>query len=204
MDAHVILRRALLTVGIAVALGGCGGSGGGGGNGGSSIPKGFGGAVGSTKPGAQLSIGQIAHLTFAPTRTDTDVNDPQRIQVDVSVMSIRMGSISDLSAFDLNAQQKASVPYFVTGTVTNNGAPFSTQFSAPGVAALDAHGNAQSSTGLLLGNLKQCPQVNAPKLWKTGQSVTSCDVYLMPQGSAIVSAQYNGTPAYAASPVTWR
>jgi hypothetical protein len=26
----------------------------------------------------------------------------------------------------------------------------------------------------------------------------------MPQGSAIVSAQYIGTPAYAASPVTWK
>jgi hypothetical protein len=199
------MRRSLvLTVVIGVALGGCGGSGSGSGSGGSSIPKGFGGAVGATKPGAQLSIGQTAHVTFAPMRTDTDVNDPLRSQVDVTVVSIHTGAIGDLSAFDLSAQQKASVPYYLTSKVTNNGAPFSTQFSAPGIVAVDGHGNTQSSTGLLLGNLKQCRQVNSPKVWKTGQSTTSCDVYLMPQGSAIVSALYNGTPAYAASPVTWK
>jgi len=197
-------RTIVLTVGIAIALGGCGGSGGGSGSGGSSIPKGFGGAVGSTKPGAQLSIGQTAHVTFAPMHTDTDVNDPLRVQIDVTVVSIRNGAISDLSRFDLNAQQKASVPYYLTSKVTNNGAPFPTQFSEPDIVALDAHGNTQSSTGLLFGNLKQCPQVAAPKVWRTGQSTTSCDVYLMPQGSAIVSAQYIGTPAYAASPVTWK
>jgi hypothetical protein len=193
-------RTIVLTVGIAIALGGCGGSG----SGGSSIPKGFGGAVGSTKPGAQLSIGQTAHVTFAPMHTDTDVNDPLRVQIDVTVVSIRKGAISDLSGFDLNARQKASVPYYLTSKVTNNRAPFPTQFSEPDIAAFDAHGNTQSSLGLLFGNLKQCPQVAAPKVWKTGQSTTSCDVYLMPQGSAIVSAQYIGTPAYAASPVTWK
>jgi len=195
------MRRSIaLSIGLAIALGGCGGSGGGG----SSTPKGFGGAVGSTKPGAQLRIGQTAHVTFAPMRTDTDVNDPTRVLLDVTVVSIRKGAISDLSGFDLNAQQKASVPYYLTSKVTNHGAPFPTQFSAPDLVALDAHGNTQSSTGLLLGNLKQCPQVPAPKIWKTGQSTTSCDVYLMPSGRAIVSAQYNGTPAYAASPVTWK
>ena len=199
------MRRSIVfTVGIAIALGGCGGSGSGSGSGGSSIPKGFGGAVGSTKPGAQLSIGQTAHVTFAPMHTDTDVNDPLRVQIDVTVVSIREGAISDLSKFELNAQQKASVPYYLTSKVTNNGASFPTQFSEPGVIALDAHGNAQISTGLLFGNLKQCPQVAAPKVWKTGQSTTSCDVYLMPQGSAIVSAQYIGTPAYAATPVAWK
>jgi hypothetical protein len=199
------MRRSLvLTVGIAIALGGCGGSGGGSGGGGSSIPKGFGGAVGSTKPGAQLSTGQTAHVTYAPMHTNTDVNDPQRIGLDVTVASITKGAISDLSGFSLNAQQKASVPYYVTSKITNNGASFSTQFSAPGVLGLDAHGNSQSSIGLLLGNLEQCPEVSAPKVWKTAQSVISCDVYLMPQGGAIASAQYNGTPAYAASPVTWK
>jgi hypothetical protein len=196
-------RSIVLTVGIAIVLGGCGG-GSGSGSGGSSIPKGFGGAVGSTKPGAQLSLGQTAHVTFAPMRTATDVNDPQRVQVDVTVVGIRQGAITDLKGFELNAQQKASVPYYLTSKVTNDGAPFATQFSAPGVVALDAHGNTQSSLGLLLGNLKQCPQVTAPKAWKTSQSITSCDVYLMPQGSSIVSAQYNGTPAYAASPITWK
>jgi hypothetical protein len=189
-------------VGVAIVLAGCGSSGGG--SGGSSTPKGFGGAVGSTKPGAQLSIGETAHVTFAPMRTDTDVNDPQRTKIDVTVVSIRRGAISDLSGFTLNAKQKASVPYYLTSKVTNNGAPFRTQFSTPDIAALDAHGNTQTSLGLLLGNLKQCPEVAAPKLWKTGQSSTSCDVYLVPQGSAIVSAQYNGTPAYSASPVTWK
>jgi hypothetical protein len=197
-------RTIVLTVGIAIALGGCGASGSGSGSGGSSIPKGYGGAVGSTKPGAQLSIGQTAHVTFAPMHTDTDVNDPLRVQIDVTVVSIRKGAISDLSQFDLNAQQKASVPYYVTSKVTNNGAPFPTHFSAPDIAAFDTHGNTQSSLGLLFGNLKPCPQVAAPKVWKTGQSITSCDVYLMPQGSAIVSAQYIGTTAYAASPVTWK
>jgi hypothetical protein len=197
-------RTIVLTVGIAIALGGCGASGSGSGSGGSSIPKGYGGAVGSTKPGAQLSIGQTGHVTFAPMHTDTDVNDPLRVQIDVTVVSIRKGAISDLSRFDLNAGQKASVPYYLTSKVTNNGAPFPTQFSEPDIAAFDTHGNTQSSLGLLLGNLKQCPQVAAPKVWKTGQSTTSCDVYLMPQGSAIVSAQYIGTPAYAASPVTWK
>jgi hypothetical protein len=194
-------RSIVLTVGIAIVLGGCGS---GSGSGGSSIPKGFGGAVGSTKPGAQLSLGQTAHVTFAPMRTDTDVNDPQRVQVDVTVVGIRQGAITDLKGFDLTAQQKASVPYYLTSKITNDGAPFGTQFSAPGVVALDAHGNTQSSLGLLLGNLKQCPQVTAPKVWKTSQNITSCDVYLMPHGSSIVSAQYNGTPAYAASPITWK
>jgi len=198
-------RTIVLTVSIAIALGGCGSSGGGSDSGGSAIPKGFGGAVGSTKPGAQLSIGQTAHVTFAPMHTDTDVNDPLRVQIDVTVVSIREGAISDLSGFNLNAQQKASVPYYLTSKVTNNGSSFPTQFSEPGVIALDAHGNTQSSTGLLLGDLKKCPQVTAPpKVWKASQSITSCDVYLMPQGSSIVSAQYNGTPAYAASPVTWK
>jgi hypothetical protein len=197
-------RTIVLTVGIAIALGGCGASGSGSGSGGSSIPKGYGGAVGSTKPGAQLSIGQTAHVTFAPMHTDTDVNDPLRVQIDVTVVSIRKGAISDLSRFDLSARQKASVPYYLTSKVTNNGAPFPTQFSEPDIAAFDTHGTTQSSLGLLLGNLKQCPQVAAPKVWKTGQSTTPCEVYLMPQGSAIVSAQYIGTPAYAASPVTWK
>jgi hypothetical protein len=183
---------------MAIALGGCGSSGGG-----SSAPKGFGGAVGSTKPGAKLSIGQTAHVTFAPMRTDTDVNDPQRIKLEVTVVSIRKGAIGDLHGFDLDAQQKVSVPYYLTSKVTNDGASFSTKFDAPGIVALDAHGNTESSTGLLLGNLKQCPEVNPPKVWKTGQSSTSCDVYLLAQGSSIAAAQYNGTPAYAATPVIW-
>jgi hypothetical protein len=199
-----VRRSIVFTVGVVIALGGCGGGGGSGSSGGSSIPKGFGGAVGSTKPGAQLGIGQTAHVTFAPMRTDTDVNNPERVHIDVTVVSITKGAIGDLSAFNLNAQQKSEVPYYLTSTVTNDGAPFPTQFDEPGILALDAHGNTATSLGLLFGNLKQCPQVNAPKVWKTGQTVTSCDVYLMPQGGAIVSAQYNGTAAYAANPVTWK
>jgi hypothetical protein len=143
-------------------------------------------------------------VTYAPEHSDTDVNDPERIQIDVTVESIQKGSISDLAGFQLDAQQKASVPYYLTSKITNNGTAFSTQFDAPSIGGFDAHGNAQTSTGLLLGNLKQCPSVNPPKVWKSGQTVTVCDVYLMPHGGAIVSAQYNGTPAYAASPVTWK
>jgi hypothetical protein len=174
-----------------------------GGSGGSSIPRGFGGAVGSTKPGAQLNIGQTAHVTFAPMHTDTDVNDPRRVQIDVTVVSIRNGAISDLSGFDLNAQQKASVPDYLTSKVTDNGRRSrpSSRNPTSSLSTLTAtHRAAQVS----FGNLKQCPQVAAAKVWRTGQSTTSCDVYLMSQGSAIVSAQYNGTPAYAANPVTWK
>jgi hypothetical protein len=197
-DGQVVTRATwLAAVAAAALLAGCGG-------GSSSPPKGFGGPVGSTKPGAKLKIGQTAHVTYQPLTSASDVGDKQRIPIDVTVVSVQKGAISDLSGFDLDAKAKAETPYYVTYKVGDHGKAFPTKFGDPGVGGLDSQGQTQSPVALLLGKFDRCPETTIPDPFEAGQTVERCDVYLLPGSDAITGAQYNGTDAYAASEVTWK
>ena len=74
---------------------------------------------GITKPGAHLGVGQTATVPFKDPGDVSKGPDPFRL--DVTVLSITKGSLSDFKGIQLDANQKASTPYYVKVHVTNVG-----------------------------------------------------------------------------------
>jgi hypothetical protein len=159
------------------------------------------GSAKTAAPGAALSVGQPAAVPFQTT-TNSGGNGPT-YRLQVTVVSIKKGSLKDFNGIQLDANEKASTPYYAQVKITNvGGTSFNTSSNDPAVSVqgVDDTGNTQDSV-TFFGTFPPCNDVDTPNPLKAGQSFQTCLTYLVPGG--ITKVAYTGTDAYDTSPVTW-
>jgi hypothetical protein len=152
-------------------------------------------------PGAALAAGQPANVSFQTT-TGSGANGPS-YKLQVTVESIKKGSLKDFNGIQLDANEKASTPDYVKVRIANTGATsFNTSSNDPAISVegVDDTGNTDTSV-TFFGTFPSCPDTDTPSPFRAGQSFETCLTYLVPGG--ITKVAYTGTDAYETSPVTW-
>ncbi|MGV4930035.1 hypothetical protein [Streptomyces sp. BHT-5-2] len=120
--------------------------------------------------------------------------------------NIRTGSLDDLSRFDLRAEEKQLVPYYVTVVYRNTGRydllpSLNDSLTLTGVSGRQA----QKMTLLDIGGpgVPQCPESVPHKMLKPGATVTECTIHMLPKGDPPASLTFEGS-GDGARPVSWR
>lgn len=143
-------------------------------------PKGFDlpSGVTLTDPGAELAPGK-------PGTVVLEVGDAAASAATLTVTKITKGDIKDFQFFSLDAASKASTPYYVNATMTNNGPAGLGGLGAPFVA----HDNANTIVppNVINGSFKPCPSTSVPKSFLAGDTAEMCLVFLIAKGRTLVS-----------------
>ncbi|MFE3651971.1 hypothetical protein ACFXO2_29925 [Streptomyces sp. NPDC059152] len=138
-----------------------------------------------------------AVTTDSDRRTATVLATPKRV---------RTGSPADLSRFDLDADQKKLVPYYVTVEYRNTGRQDLLPSLNDSLVLSGASGQ-QARKMLLLDiggpGVAQCPEAVPHKMLKPGATVTECTIHMLPKGDPPASLTFQGS-GDGARPVTWR
>jgi hypothetical protein len=129
-----------------------------------------------TRPGAALALGR-------PGTAVVDLGDGAASAVTVVVRAVRKGSIRDFRFFSLDAQSRASTPYYVDVTVRNDGPAGLGGSSLPVLAHSDADVVYPASE--LVGEFEPCPSAALPGRFLPGSSARLCFVYLVPRDETV-------------------
>lgn len=167
---------------------------------------------GLTAPGTQLGFGQQATVAWV-SPSDFSVNGGQKgTKMQVTVASIAKGSIDDFKNFTLDANAKASTPYYVKlqlKAVEDAGPAAVKDDPAISFEALDDRGQKQERA-IVSGTFAPCNEAHAPKPFAAGKSYASCAVYLIPGGGSIQKVIWNSGPSpeggitpYFDKPIVW-
>jgi hypothetical protein len=144
-----------------------------------------------TEPGTRLSLGDPASAVYA---------DNARASVlTVTVSKVVKGSIKDFKRFVLSAKERASTPYYVSATVTNEGPRQLGQTTVP-LYGVDSTDTALTPTSLV-GDFDPCPGAPFPTGFAPGDSVTTCLVYLIPPRARLTAVQLRTSDQ--TDPITW-
>lgn len=137
---------------------------------------------GSTTPtpgGTTLKMGEPAVVKY-----EDSGNSGKTTLVEVTPSEIEKGSLDDFKNIDLDAEQKASTPYYVKVTVKNVGkADISGADPASYIDGLDDRNQEQGGV-IFFGDFDRCPDGD-PKSLKPGESYESCITFLVPGGGSI-------------------
>jgi hypothetical protein len=159
---------------------------------------------GLTAPGATLKLGEAAQVTYKPLSATDDKN---LFNVDATAVKIEKGSLDDFKNISLDADQKASTPYYVTVKVENTGKeiPLGDTDGDPDLKfeAVDDRGQEQGSI-TFLGDFPRCEDTDAPKPFTKGKSYESCLTYLVGGDGSITSVRWQGSDKYVLKPVVWK
>jgi hypothetical protein len=158
---------------------------------------------GLTEPGATLKLGETAHVTYKPL---TATDEKNLFKVDATAVKIEKGSIDDFKNISLDAEQKASTPYYVTVKIENTGKeiPLGDQEGDPDLkfGAVDDRGQEQGSI-TFIGDFERCEDTDAPKPFTEGKSYESCLAYLIGGDGSIDEVTWKGSDKYILDPVVW-
>ena len=159
---------------------------------------------GRTAPGTTLKLGETAHVTYKPL---TATDDKNLFRVDATALKIEKGSIDDFKNISLDADQKASTPYYVTVKIENTGEeiPLGDQEGDPDLkfGAIDDRGQDQPSI-TFIGDFERCEDTDAPKPFTEGKSYESCLAYLIGGDGSITEVTWKGSDKYILDPVKWK
>jgi hypothetical protein len=162
-----------------------------------------GGSSALTQAGAALAAGQSATVPYQVTLSNG--NNGPTYKLRITVQSIERGTLADFNGIQLDADQKASTPYYARVQMTNlSSSALNTSDNDPAgsVQGIDKTGQPQDSVTFLLGTFPRCPDVTTPNPFKAGQSFDTCLTFLVPGG--ITKVGYTGPPqSYYDSPLTW-
>jgi hypothetical protein len=145
-----------------------------------------------TAPGSTLAIGDSATIAWAPKQ---DVVGALRIKV----TKVRQGAIKDFAGFTIDADTRASAPYYVDATVQNVGPTDLSGFPVP-LYLVDA-------TDLLIGansfesTFAPCAAKPLPDGFKTDKTAKVCLVYLAPDHGTFDAVSFR--PSEEFNPITW-
>src|SRR5215210_231030 len=156
---------------------------------------------GRTEPGATLTLGETAHVTYKPL---TATDDKNLFQVDATAEKIEKGSMDDFKNISLDEEQKASTPYYVTVRIENTGKeiPLGDTEGDPDLkfGAIDDRGQEQPSI-TFIGDFDRCQDTDAPKPFAKGKSYESCLAFLVGGDGSIEKVQWKGSDKYILKPV---
>ena len=159
---------------------------------------------GRTAPGTTLKVGETAHVTYKPLSATDEKN---LFQVDATALKIEKGSIDDFENISLDADQKASTPYYVTVKIENTGEeiPLGDQEGDPDLkfGAVDDRGQDQPSI-TFIGDFERCEDTDAPKPFTKGKSYESCLAFLVGGDGSITEVRWKGSDKYILDPVVWK
>jgi hypothetical protein len=155
-----------------------------------------------TPSGAKLQVGQTADVAYEVS-TVSEVTSTLAI----TVSAVQKGSISDLKDFDLDAQSKEGVPFYVAADFRNVGTrPIEISGIFGDLNVYDKQGETIDSI-TLLGDFPKC-QGTEPTTLAVGSQFTECDVYIAPArkpATSVVFDNYVDTPTnITETKVTWR
>ena len=142
---------------------------------------GDGGGEGVSEAGETLALGTrvvAPYVVYGKTG-----GSQQDTTLGVTVLRIRKGKISDFKDFNLDAKQKATVPYFVDVKYENLGKlklqrflldPSIEDSDGPGVQAAEPHRPER--------HVQEVPEAEPRRACTPGQSFTLCAPFLLPKG----------------------
>jgi hypothetical protein len=137
---------------------------------------------GLTPDGTKLTFGQMAKVGYSYGTGAT--TGPYELTV-----TVRKGSISDLSDFDLDAQTKLGVPFYITEVVKNAGKAAGKVSGWGGALTVENAAGDDLDSITLLGDFPTC-QGDPPDTLAPGKQFTECDVYIAPAGQSVASVAY--------------
>jgi hypothetical protein len=113
-------------------------------------------------------------------------------KVAVTVKKVRKGSISDFKDFNLDAKQKATVPYYVDVKYENLGELKLQRFLLdPSIEDSDGTEYKPINLIVLSGTFKQCPEPSRARL-RPGKSFELCAPILVPKGKTFERVRFQG------------
>ena len=153
---------------------------------------------GLTPTGTTVKVGTVARVPY-----ETDTLSKESSVLAISVVSVRPGSIADLKGFDLDAQTKNGVPFYVTARFADVGGKAVKPSGIFGVInAYNGAGDKLSELDLI-GDFPRCdglpPQSLAP-----GHDFTMCQVYVAPAGQHVQQVVFDHFVKDTETKVTWR
>ncbi len=152
---------------------------------------------GLTADGTKLTYGQTAQVGFSYGTGAT--TGPYDLTV-----TVKKGKISDLSNFDLDAQSKLGVPFYVTEVVKNTGKAAGKVTGWGGALTVKNAAGDEIDDITLLGDFPTC-EGNPPDSLAPGRQFTECDVYVAPSGQSVASVAFENydNTSMAETTVTW-
>lgn len=137
-------------------------------------------------------------------------SDNHTVPIRVTPKSVRAGSVADLGQYNLSADQKRLVPYYVTIEYRNIGKSELYPDMHEGVVLRSASGKEVSALTLLnlnfdgSGNgIEQCPAPVQHHMLQPQGTFTQCTIHMMPKGDAPATLVFT-SQVTGAQPVTWR
>ncbi|MFL5844190.1 MAG: hypothetical protein ACJ762_05805 [Solirubrobacteraceae bacterium] len=133
----------------------------------------------STPGGTKLEVGDPAVVVY-----DDTGSSGKKTLVQVTPTEIEKGSLDDFKNIDLDADQKASTPYYVKVTAKNVGEhDISGADPASYINGVDDRGQDQNEI-IFFGDFERCAHAD-PKSFKPGDEYETCLTYLIPGGGSI-------------------
>lgn len=145
-----------------------------------------------TKAGTTLDFGESASVAYEP-------NPERNTVLDLTVVSVQQGRIADLSSYDLDEQTKVSTPYYVEVTVKNVGDGDVGKSPIPLWAVDQQNTLIQAST--FTNQFSKCPSKALPTSFAPSAEVSTCLVYLVPDGGELTKVSFRPLQAFA--PIEW-
>ena len=149
--------------------------------------------------GDTLALGDRAEVDYIEYGASEDKN--KEVKLGVTVVKVRKGKISDFKDFNLDADQRASVPYYVDAKFENLGdAALTRHLLEPAVEDADGQEYRAINLIVLSGTFKPCPEYSEKKLGP-GESFTGCSAILLPKGKELERVRFQGD--VTKDPVFW-
>ncbi|GAA2079001.1 hypothetical protein GCM10009821_18730 [Aeromicrobium halocynthiae] len=129
-----------------------------------------------TPPGSELAVEEPATVVL-------DLGGAASSAITVEVTEVVTGTMRDFRFFSLDEAARASTPYYVRATVTNEGPAGLGGVSLPLLAHSDADTVYPASE--LVGTFEPCPTPTVPESFLAGSSADVCLVFLVPEGETL-------------------
>jgi hypothetical protein len=164
-----------------------------------------------TPPGTNLKLGEEAIVTYVPFNEEADGKPHQGIETKVTVTAIEEKTVDDLSAIELEPEEKEKTPFFVKAKVeaVGNEPPPDEENPAIRLSAVDDRGQEGSSL-TILGEFPDCEEERPPANFVEGASFETCLIYLVHEGGSVAEMTWDAGPVeklglseYLDEPVTW-
>ena len=158
---------------------------------------------GTTAAGTKLALGTPAIVDYEPGGPPKPT---YRLQL--TVLSIKKGSQTDLNGVELEKAEQGKTPYYVSLRIQNVGsgdAAAEENQPAASFQATDDRGQ-QGQELTVLGTFRPCPNVIQPKHFTHGVTYQTCVIYMVGGSGSIVQEEWtgNGVDAYTENPIVWK
>jgi hypothetical protein len=146
-----------------------------------------------TEPGSQLAVGDHAVVAYHPRQNVVGA-------LDIQVTALEKTTIkSEFSAWQLNADQQKSNPFFVRATVKNVGDTDLGGRPVPLYIVNDQNVLVEATP--FASSFEACPSTPLPEKFGPGARADVCLVYLAPDHGDLVAVSFR--PDETFNPITW-